>query len=322
MTSTTTTRPKEIFIFDNARNRSHLFFRLLATHPQLETVHHPYVNVGCMGPGLEKITYKIQTDNPRRMALTKETWEPVLCSDSYTWANAERDLLDSIAAIEKKGKIPLINEHCSYMLKRDEIHVLGIKARKIPEEALQLANPTILPDELWRSITPIIVIRHPAFALPSLHRATCGVPALEGLDPRENHNYWFATLSWSRLIFESLKRQGRTPLVVDGEDICTRTDEVIKAVCKWLGFDPADVKDTWSPWGQEWADKMSNPLFVEMTRTTWESDGVHKHAAKPVSIDDQVAKFKKDFGAEKAAEMKEAIEAQMDDYRFLEQFKV
>ncbi|KAF4943749.1 hypothetical protein FSARC_14842 [Fusarium sarcochroum] len=268
-TTTTKTPPKRIFIFDNPRNRSHLFYRLLATHPQLKTHYHPYVNAGCFGPG--KIHYSIFGNNPERTKLI---------------------LID-------------------YILSRNAL-----------DPATIYSNPTLLPDDLWKSVTPIIVIRHPALAFPSLHRSTSAIPALANLDPTENHNYWFANLAWSRLLFETLKSQGRTPVVVDGEDVCTRTDEVIKGVCNALGLDPAGVSDTWVPLGED-AEGFAHPVFKEMTRTIWESDGVKKHEpVGSVSLDDAVASIEKEYGTELAVNMRTVIEEQMQNYRYLEKFKV
>ncbi|KAI6784183.1 uncharacterized protein J7T54_004729 [Emericellopsis cladophorae] len=316
MTSNANTSPQRIFIFDNPRCRSHLFFRLLSTHPQLKTHYHPYVLPGCQGP--EKIHYDIYKNNPARAQLVKELWEP-MCSDDYTFANAERHLLDAVAAIEKEGKTLLSSEHCCYLLK-SQILIKHTNSRQLDESWATDPNPTHLPDELWKSVTPIMVIRHPALSVPSMWRSMAGVPALANMDPMENHNYWFATLTWSRVLFEALRNQGRMPIVVDGEDVCTRTDEVIRGVCGGLGIDPAGVTDTWGPWGQS---PLDHPLFVEMTRTIWESDGVKKHEAKgPVDVDGAVRSVEKEFGAEVAERMRMLIDGEMDNYRFLEQFKV
>ncbi|KAM0198950.1 hypothetical protein ACHAPI_003394 [Fusarium lateritium] len=317
-TITTKTPAGCVFIFDNPRNRSHLFYRLLATHPQLISHYHPYVNAGCLGP--DKIHYSIYENNPARTRLVRELWEPV-CSDEFTFANSERKLLAAIAIIDKEGKRPLINEHCSYVTKH-RILIDHILSREALDSATVDSNPTILPDALWQSITPIVVIRHPALAFPSLHRSTAGTPALANLDPTKNHNYWFATLAWSRLLFDTLQSQGRTPAVVDGEDVCTRTDEVIRGVCNALDLDPAGVSDTWVPL-DETAGSFAHPIFKEMTRTIWESNGVKKHKSPgPVSIDDAVTSIEEDYGTEVAAKMRTAIEEQMENYRYREQFKV
>lgn len=281
-TSTAPTPAKRIFIFDNPRNRSHLFFRYLTTHPALKTHYHPYVTAGCLGP--DKLNYDIYTTDPERARLVRELWEP-LCQDSFTFASAERDMVAAVDTIEKEGKIPLVNEHCCYVLRR-QLLVEAVNARRLPDPATlaTTGNPTVLPDDLWRTVSPIIVIRHPALALPSYLRSMAGVPALARLDPRENHSHWFVTLAWSRLLFDVLRATGREPVVVDGEDVCTRTEAVGRGVCARLGLDPAGVSDVWEPLGlggtatQSLTDlEHAHPLFKEMTRTIWESDGVIKH---------------------------------------------
>lgn len=49
-TKKATEAPLRVFVFDGPRCRSHLWFRLLAQHPQFERVYHPYLLPVGMGP--------------------------------------------------------------------------------------------------------------------------------------------------------------------------------------------------------------------------------------------------------------------------------
>lgn len=265
---------KQVLIFDNPRNRSHLFFRLLATHPEFKTHYHPYMNAASLGP--ERVLREKVLANEERAKLAKEFWEP-MCSDEFTFAEAQRGVVQAVSDSKKGGEMLLVNEHCCYVTKR-EILISHIKSREFDfsNPAALPSNPTQFPDDLWNNACPIMVIRHPALAVPSLYRSLADSPTMVNLDPTENAVFYLSTLAWSRFIFEKLQSQGRTPLVVDGEDICTRTGEVIQGVCDYLGLDASRMSDTWTPWGQTL--NHAHPLFVEMTRVMWESDGVKKHA--------------------------------------------
>lgn len=71
--STTKSLAKRVFIFDSPRNRSHVFFRLISTHPEIQTHYHPYVNAGCLGP--DEIHRQILKSHPERQKFVDELWE-------------------------------------------------------------------------------------------------------------------------------------------------------------------------------------------------------------------------------------------------------
>lgn len=44
------TSNKHVWVFDNPRARSHVFFRWVSTHPELSKCYHPYVLPAHFGP--------------------------------------------------------------------------------------------------------------------------------------------------------------------------------------------------------------------------------------------------------------------------------
>ena len=114
------------------------------------------------------------------------------------------------------------------------------------------SNPTLLPDRFFFSITPIITIRHPAYAIPSMYRAECGM-GREGL--ALDLPVWI-NCKWERLIFDSFlsynaskaKSEGPqtpVPIVVDGIKLVKDPQGQMKKVCQLLGLDEGKIQYTW-----------------------------------------------------------------------------
>lgn len=139
------------------------------------------------------------------------------------------------------------------------------------------SNPTHIPDNLFKALLPVLVIRHPILVLDSRCRAIeeeNNAPA-----PAEEDFEAITTLKLSRDLFDRFCSQGRKPLVVDGDDVLWHTAEVTKAVCEYVGIDADSLSDTWTPY-PEHERSTSNPYIYEWTKVTWESDGIERPAEK------------------------------------------
>lgn len=131
----------------------------------------------------------------------------------------------------------------------------------------KLMNPTVLPDELLKLITPIIFIRHPAIVLPSWFRAANSDVQMgsHSVDD-EDFSVW-TSLRWSRIIFDYLRnishqqngsgvtRQSSTrsknettrrfgpqvvatkPYVIDAADVLDNTQATLDMICQLLGIE-------------------------------------------------------------------------------------
>ena len=128
----------------------------------------------------------------------------------------------------------------------------------------KLMNPTILPDELLRLVTPIIFIRHPAIILPSWLRAAKNGPAADVISvDDEDFNVW-TSLRWSRIIFDYLRNLSHMqqqsglkradsvhsthrplgpsvvatkPYVIDAVDVVNNTHAILDMICRCLNID-------------------------------------------------------------------------------------
>ena len=136
-------------------------------------------------------------------------------------------------------------------------------------------NPTYVPDWIFDTCSPIMVIRHPALMVPSfyetMHRISYNLPGDEDFK-------LCTSLHYCRLIFDVFESQGRRPIVVDGEDVVWRTEEMTNNVCKALGIDSAGVAQTWQPTPPE--KRPQHPIIAAFTKTVHESTGVERPAKK------------------------------------------
>lgn len=259
-----------IFIFDSTRLRSHLFFRYLSTSPQLTPILHPYVSAAMFGP--EHIAQHLHHSAARQRELDEDL-PPLMGTDTYsTCTSAFRS---AVSDAQAAGKTPLANEHWFNVLRLEV--VLGLVRGEITTAEQLDANPTVLPTELYASLRPIILIRHPALAIRSIHR-----DALKMTQQRPgDEDFDFICVNRPlRVLFEHFSAQGRRPVVVDAEDILWRTEELARNVCASLGtVDAAGLSDTWEPAGEAEMAAL-NPLRVMLTRNILESSGIERPREK------------------------------------------
>lgn len=98
------TKAEHIFIFDMARDRSHLFFRFLSTHPDIATLWHPYMGPAIFGP--ERITQHTKRDNQDK---TDGEW--VSPTGTETYAEARQKHIDAVkhAKAKVRSLIPFLS---------------------------------------------------------------------------------------------------------------------------------------------------------------------------------------------------------------------
>jgi hypothetical protein len=121
-----------------------------------------------------------------------------------------------------------------------------------------LKNPTVIPDDLFETIRPIIIIRHPALVSDSFMKVQRG--GLPATVWDQEHLALVTTFKLGRFLFDFFSARGRSPVVVDGEDILWRTDEVGEKVCDLIGIDAATLKEEWSPFAEH-ERPHQNPYF-------------------------------------------------------------
>lgn len=160
------------------------------------------------------------------------------------------------------------------MLMRQDVVFSSLQGHDYSTDELG-RNPTYLPDWLFETCSPIMVIRHPVFQVPSFYT---GVSAMTLCGPGQEDFDYLTSLRWCRLLYDLLKSQGRPPVVVDGEDVVWRTKEMTTNVCNAIGIDPSGVKDTWETTPSD--DRHPNPVIQHFLSTIYNSTGVERPAEK------------------------------------------
>ena len=87
--------PLRVVVFDNMRNRSHIFSRLWSLHPDLDQIWHPYVTTGFLGPDL--VFARLRHSEIRQREAIAD-WAPMFVPETY--GKATRILEGKVAAVE------------------------------------------------------------------------------------------------------------------------------------------------------------------------------------------------------------------------------
>ena len=154
----------------------------------------------------------------------------------------------------------------------------------------KMSNPTWIPDDVYTSLSPLILIRHPARMIPSFYRTQTNVFKLHITD--QDFAMW-ASLRWLRLIFDSYrglysdsdelvhphsscstingtKKQPIWPLVVDAEDVVYSTQAIASKLCDIWNIDSSGVQYSWKaiPSEERPEDKIMCTFFDTLLSST------------------------------------------------------
>lgn len=102
--------PLRVFVFDSARCRSHLWFRVLSQHPRFEKVYHPYLLTVSMGP--YRVYEFLKHSEERHHEITVTT-APLYVTETREDASAE--LMRRLDEIEKKVSLIATHSPISYL---------------------------------------------------------------------------------------------------------------------------------------------------------------------------------------------------------------
>ena len=216
-----------------------------------------------------------------------------------------------------QGKIFVANEHSQMAIQQD-IAISHIRKQKVDLEPG--VNPTYIPDHIMETLRPIFVIRHPVFRIPSCYISFARDTAVR---PGDEDFEIICDLSSQRYVFDYFKnRTGKAPIVVDGDDVVWRTEELAQALGKALNLDPAGFSDTWDVVPEE---KRSEWPIIRMFLTTIDgSTGVERGSeGRPVA--DLVAARKKWaelYGEEVAKALEKTVRESMPTYEYMKQFAI
>ncbi|KAF4970372.1 hypothetical protein FZEAL_10064 [Fusarium zealandicum] len=241
--------------------------------------------------------------------------------------------LDHIEAAEKDGQTLYVKEHANLLNSPfyESQHVYGTqegeqKPRLFMTEGIQNPsrsplNLTVLPDEFLQTWNPTFLIRHPAMVLPSLYR-TCQTDA--EVEDFGRPNKWpmpaEVTMKWNRTLYDFyaayFDESSIWPIVLDADDVMT-SPELVSKYAQLAGLDHTKVRYSWGQCSEEKVNKM-HPLEQKMLTSVITSTKVDQSKiAAGIDIDQEVIKWKSEFGEEGAQRLEQWVRDAMPHYNYM-----
>ena len=239
-----------------------------------------------------------------------------------------------------QGKTPFIKEHAFTIMKpetisqnlthpRPYINNPRITAQTAKGQEVAAAetdddendgNPTVLPTQFLRSITPIFLIRHPALIFESILRVsgpTMGAHVDDEEFPVE------ASLRWLRVLYDWFAKStvnGVRPIVLNADEIMAHP-KIVQQLCEQLQLDPTGVRFEWNPVPPSIIEGQSS-YQQHFFSTIQSSCGVRldKHSAaqgQELDLDAMTTTWQEVYGLETTATLRSFVDAAMPDYEYL-----
>lgn len=181
-------------------------------------------------------------------------------------------------------------------------------------------NPTVIPDHIFETLTPVFIIRNPVFSTPSNYK---GFAETSTIRPGDEDWKAITAIKLQRRLFDYFKlREGRAPLVIDGDDVVWRTKEVGKGLCQALDIDFEGLTESWEAVPEN--ERSDDPVIKYFLQTIDDSTGIERSTVSPPDADVEKAhsKWVEAYGEDVAKELMITAKANMPHYDYLRQFKI
>lgn len=201
----------------------------------------------------------------------------------------------------------------NYIYKDDKVDPLIIHERGAPPGDVPHTNPTSLPDSFLLKLQPVFQIRHPVLMFPSLVRARTDINCVNR--PRDLASKLTLNLEPTRALYDWYAAQSATshviPRIIDADDVMN-DPATVRLLCEQTGLDPDAVV-------YEWEERtVEDPLMSRFLSTLANSKGIVKGLdAKGKTIESEMEKWVREWGAEDAEEMARLVRSAMPDYEYL-----
>lgn len=313
--------------------------KILGENPQISKITYPFFNAYMVGP--ESIMRRQMTEDPHLEKLRLE------CLDE-TYQKAFNRLLEHIERAEEDGRMPFIKEHTYYFFDPKVVDANLTQMFNEPESHIQKPiivgtgisnvgkeNPTFLPDEFLKTISPIMLYRHPARFIPSFWRVH--MKAKHDISVHDGEFSVEASLRWVRLLFDwyadhvtgrpSLRSDrgeefGSWPILVEGDDV-VHDPGTMQRLSGLVGLDPKYIQYEWEVTPPEILDTHDEPSLA-FWGTLWTSQGVTKPGVRDPDIDvvEEREKLIEEFGPDIGGALAKYVELAMPDYHYLRQYRL
>ncbi|SCZ99579.1 BZ3500_MvSof-1268-A1-R1_Chr3-1g06118 [Microbotryum saponariae] len=244
MVESTATPPATVILWVHPRSCSTMFECAILQRPDdFEVLHEPMGDAFYFGP--ERISKRYSPEQCAKEfphyaeATFKKTWENVIKPNetkrTFSKGGARRY---HPSALERNADVlGTLSDMAQYICNQAS----STDIKSVPSLGpVDPSNPTLIPKDslLSPSVIHTFLIRTPSKAVPSYHRLCYpGSPTgFEYWDPEETG------LRELRLLFDYIRKQtGRTPLVLDSEDLLADPEGIMKVWCDevQVRFDPS-----------------------------------------------------------------------------------
>ena len=283
-------------------------------------------------------TIPLRLHDPKTAGRHLDDWtvaERTKIRDSYqlSFDNLQRH----IRTAEEQGKHIFVKEHVNWMIEpvAETKFIYGEGSTdEIPwtvntdaEQIHSALNKTIIPDEFLKSWFPTFLIRHPALVFPSNYRTYVDNEGEEAVKNEANLQALEMTYHWTRTLYDWYTQHFQKPetgssgdsiwpIILEADDIMLEPELVVK-YAKIIGLDPTKLKFSWTPKRKEELDKLWD-VERRMLSTISASAGILEgKTANGIVIDDEVVKWKVEFGEDEGAKIERWVRGAMMDYEYL-----
>ena len=306
-----------------------------------------------MGP--ERVQQKLQHNDETERVWSERAANapPQVVGATYDFAT-QKFLLQA-DRLESKGKTLFVKDYPAFIMKHDVV-LSAIRST----ETFVTGNPTCIPDEVLKTFTPIILIKHPALVIPSWLRGVNSEGCCHAVEDEDVTV--FTSARWSRILFDyfrgsrsryqqrgpqkpCLKRHNShaggvpsvgvpsvvatQPLVIDAADVVHNTHATVSTLCRVLGVDLGDVhqtptKDFQRSNSNAEAGAPKNNILKAFSGRLSSSEDVDQRRSRGynINLDAETAKWRVEFGDDVAQSLRQKVEEEMPHYEYLRKFKL
>lgn len=188
----------------------------------------------------------------------------------------------------------------------------------------------------------VILVRAPHLSVPSYYR--CCIPPLSARTGFDFYDPDEAGYRELRILYDHLKKSADNdddvPLIIDSADLCRNPRCVIQSVCDHAGIEfresmleweqnSAHEQQLFKKWNGFHDDALNSRGFKatkEKQQSTLATSGETDNASKyddtfEVDYDKWTAEWNKKFNSEQVAEIRDAVERNLEEYLYLRQFR-
>ncbi|KAF5393114.1 hypothetical protein D9757_001093 [Collybiopsis confluens] len=314
---------------------AHQDLSLLSSTDQIQLIYTPVGNAPAGRPE-SQWPDELKETAFKGSGMTKEEGEEQFAH--FTYQAALDNIEKLFAEAQEKGKFCVVKEHTVYSFDAEflkqyvdfgqrprpamvdrRLDVIGTDEIELQLPSPPFPNPTVLPDRLVATVTPVIIIRHPAYTFASYLRAA----ASYGGGVHSPEFELSGSLRWQRIIYDfyrayydkiDAQRKKAWPIVIDGDELVQDTRGQMKKFCELVGLSESEIQYSWESTGRP-TDRLLNAFIG----TIKESTGVIKgpNSLRDPNLDEQTKNWTEEWGEEIAGKLREAVTSSLDDYQYL-----